>query len=122
MIIEQRLNAPIFKFLRIILHGGVVACALMGIQSQGVELPQVLTVVADKAYVLAGLVAMLIAEFTVDRSASAVDAIKKQNTLWKANYQTRRGKLLAAAVGATKYLPERAEASQPQVLRPKSGT
>lgn len=111
-----------FKFLRIILHGGVVACALMGIQSQGVELPQVLTVIADKAYVLAGLVAVQIAEFTVDRSASAVDAIKKQNTPWKANYQTRQGELLTATVDAAKYLPGRAEANQPQALRPKSGT
>ncbi len=78
--IKQRLNAPMPKFFRIIRNGGIilaaVAGALMGIQSQGVELPQVLTVVADKAYALAGLVATLIAQLTVD-----VEATKKQNAL-----------------------------------------
>lgn len=78
--ITQRLSAPMPKFFRIIRNGGIIlaaiAGALIGVQHQGIVLPELLVVFGSKAYVMAGLVATLIAQLTVD-----VEATKKQNAL-----------------------------------------
>lgn len=76
----DRLAAPtpgIFKTIGTI---GICLAALggtlMGIQEQGIELPAFLTVLANVATVVAGLVAKAVSSLTVD-----LEKYKKQNAL-----------------------------------------
>ncbi|MEZ0484311.1 hypothetical protein [Fibrella aquatica] len=78
--IPERLTAPTPKLFKTVRAIGVVvaalAAALMGVESQGVELPAGVAFFAGKAYVLAGAIAALVSQLTVD-----VKAYQKANAL-----------------------------------------
>ncbi len=66
----ERLTAPTPRFFRILQVLGIVFATISGaliqLQLQGIELPDFLTVIADKASVIAGIVTALVSQFTVD--------------------------------------------------------
>lgn len=78
--ILERLTGPTPKFFQTIRNVGIILSAvsglLMSLQTQGIDLPEALVVLADKAYLLAGAITTLISSLTID-----VDAYKKQNAL-----------------------------------------
>lgn len=78
--IPERLSAPTPKLFKTVRTIGIVvaalASALLGVKAQGVALPDVVDVLASKAYVLAGAVAALVSTLTVD-----VKAYQKANAL-----------------------------------------
>lgn len=66
----ERFTAPTPRFFRLLQVLGIVFATISGaliqLQLQGIELPQVLSVIADKASVIAGIVTALVSQFTVD--------------------------------------------------------
>lgn len=71
--IMDRIKAPTPKLFAIIRNIGItlatVAGAVMGLQEQGVQLPEIVTAIAGKATVIAGIIAALVSQLTVDYSA-----------------------------------------------------
>ncbi|PQA59157.1 hypothetical protein [Siphonobacter curvatus] len=71
----ERVQAPTPKVFRIIRNAGVIlaviSTSLLSIQAQGVNVPEIVLFMADKAYALAGAIAALVAQFTVDYKAKA---------------------------------------------------
>lgn len=78
--IPERLAAPTPKLFRLVraigIVGVAVAGALLGVKAQGIALPEAVNFFAQKAYVLAGAVAVLVSQLTVD-----VKAYQKENAL-----------------------------------------
>ncbi|WP_375445754.1 hypothetical protein [uncultured Fibrella sp.] len=78
--IPERLGAPtprLFKTVRVIgITVAAVAGALIGVKAQGIALPAGIEFFAQKAYILAGAVAALVSQLTVD-----VKAYQKANAL-----------------------------------------
>lgn len=78
--IAERLTAPTPKLFQTIRTIGVVLSvvsgALMGLESQGINLPPVFDVVNNAVTLVAGLIASLVASLTVD-----LPAYKKANAL-----------------------------------------
>ncbi|WP_221412971.1 hypothetical protein [Rudanella paleaurantiibacter] len=78
--LPERLAAPTPRLFGWIRNAGIVLAALAGavaaIDKQGVYLPDLVLVLADKAYFVAGLVATLISQLTVD-----LKAYRAQNAL-----------------------------------------
>lgn len=66
----ERFTAPTPRFFRILQVLGIVFATISGaliqLQLQGIDLPDFLSVIADKASVIAGIVAALVSQFTVD--------------------------------------------------------
>lgn len=66
----DRLTAPTPRFFTIIRNVGIMLAALSGalfsLQAQGMTLPDWIIQSADKAYMLSGAIAALVAQFTVD--------------------------------------------------------
>ena len=75
----ERFVAPTPKLFALIRNIGVIlAMASMAIKTlpeQGIALPDAVLFFADKAYALAGVVAALVAQFTVDFKAHAKDQL-----------------------------------------------
>jgi hypothetical protein len=73
MTIGERLTAPTPKLFAIIRNVGIalatVAGAVMGLEEQGVKLPEIVTIVAGKMTAIAGIIAALVSQLTVDFSA-----------------------------------------------------
>lgn len=69
----ERLAAPTPKIFAIIRNVGVVLAAVSGaivaIQSQGIQLPEVVTMLSEKALWISGLIAAIVAQLTVDFKA-----------------------------------------------------
>lgn len=68
--VMERLAAPTPKLFQYIRNVGVVLSvisgALMGLEKGGIDLPDHVMVLADKAYLMAGLIATALAQLTVD--------------------------------------------------------
>ncbi len=66
----ERVAAPTPKFFAIIRNIGIVLAAVSGaviaVQQQGIELPEIVALLADKSAWIAGLIAALVSQFTVD--------------------------------------------------------
>lgn len=66
----ERLGAPTPKFFRILQVLGIVFATISGaliqLQLQGIDLPQVLNIIADKSAVIAGILTAVISQLTVD--------------------------------------------------------
>lgn len=71
--IIERMKAPTPKLFAIIRNIGItlaaVAGAVMGLQEQGVQLPEIVTIIAGKVTAVAGIIAALVSQLTVDYSA-----------------------------------------------------
>lgn len=71
----ERIQAPTPKIFRIVRNAGIVLAvasgAVMSLHDQGIALPELVTFLADKAYVLAGAIAAIVAQLTVDYKAKA---------------------------------------------------
>ena len=67
---------PLFAWIRNI---GVILAALAGavitMQEQGVQLPEIVTVVADRVVVVSGIIAAIVSQLTVDFSKLAQEKI-----------------------------------------------
>lgn len=78
--IKERLAAPTPKLFKVIRAVGIlvaaVSGALIGVKAQGVDLPAGVEFFAQKAYMMAGAVAILVSQLTVD-----VKAYEKENAL-----------------------------------------
>ena len=63
---------PLFAWIRNI--GAVLAAvagAVLALQEQGVQLPEIVTIIADKALLVSGVIAALVSQLTVDFSKLA---------------------------------------------------
>jgi len=71
--IMDRIKAPTPKLFAIIRNIGIalatVAGAVMGLQEQGVQLPEIVTIIAGKVTAVAGIIAAIVSQLTVDYSA-----------------------------------------------------
>jgi hypothetical protein len=70
--IAERITAPTPKLFAIIRNIGIViatiAGAIIGLEQQGVQLPEVVKLIADKAAIIAGIVAAIVSQLTVNFS------------------------------------------------------
>lgn len=68
--VTERITAPTPKLFTIIRNIGIVLAALsaavIAIQEQGVQLPEIVTLLTEKAAWISGLIAALISQLTVD--------------------------------------------------------
>lgn len=66
----ERLAAPTPKIFAIIRNIGVilaaVSAAILAIQEQGIQLPEIVSILTEKAAWISGLIAALISQLTVD--------------------------------------------------------
>ena len=74
--VADRLTAPTPSIFAIIRNIGIVLATLSGavvaLQSQGIELPEYVTLLTDKAAWISGLIAALVSQLTVDFKALKV--------------------------------------------------
>lgn len=77
--IVDRLLAPTPKLFAIIRNIGIalatIAGAVMGLQEQGIQLPEIITNLAGKATVIAGIIAALVSQLTVDYEKLSIQKI-----------------------------------------------
>lgn len=68
--IPERITAPTPKIFAIIRNIGIVLATLSGVvaalQSQGIQLPEIVTVLSEKALWISGLIAAAVSQLTVD--------------------------------------------------------
>lgn len=68
--IPERITAPTPKLFAIIRNLGIILAAISGaivtLQSQGVQLPEIVTVLSEKALWISGLIAAAVSQLTVD--------------------------------------------------------
>lgn len=71
--IVERIAAPTPKLFAIIRNIGIalatVSGAVVALQSQGIQLPEVVTMLSEKALWISGLIAALVSQLTVDFKA-----------------------------------------------------
>jgi hypothetical protein len=71
--ITERITAPTPKLFAIIRNIGIVLATVSGavvaMQSQGIQLPEVVTLLSEKALWISGLIAALVSQLTVDFKA-----------------------------------------------------
>jgi hypothetical protein len=71
--IPERIAAPTPKLFAIIRNVGIVLATVSGavvaLQSQGIQLPEIVTMLSEKALWISGLIAALVSQLTVDFKA-----------------------------------------------------
>ena len=71
--ISERITAPTPKLFAIIRNIGIVLATVSGavvaLQSQGIQLPEIVTMLSEKALWISGLIAALVSQLTVDFKA-----------------------------------------------------
>jgi hypothetical protein len=77
--IVERIVAPTPKLFAIIRNIGIVLATLSGavvaLQSQGIQLPEIVTVLSEKALWISGLIAAAVSQLTVDFKALSANKI-----------------------------------------------
>lgn len=73
--VVERIAAPTPPLFAIIRNIGIVLAALAGavmaVQQQGVQLPEIVTTIADKVVLVSGVIPALVSQLTVDFSKLA---------------------------------------------------
>ena len=68
--ITERITAPTPKLFAIIRNIGIILATISGavvaLQSQGIQLPEIVTMLSEKALWISGLIAALVSQLTVD--------------------------------------------------------
>lgn len=77
--IPERITAPTPKIFAIIRNIGIVLATLSGVvaalQSQGIQLPEIVTILSEKALWISGLIAAAVSQLTVDYKKLSADRI-----------------------------------------------
>lgn len=77
--ITERLTAPTPTLFAIIRNVGIALATLSGavvaLQNQGIQLPEIVTVLSEKALWISGLIAAAVSQLTVDYKKLSADKI-----------------------------------------------
>lgn len=84
--IAERITAPTPKLFAVIRNIGIILATLSGtvvaLQSQGIPLPEIVTLFSEKALWISGLIAALVSQLTVDfKVLSAKNALASVGNL-----------------------------------------